>query len=314
METGLVSVILPNRNHAQYLAHALAALCAQTWIKLEIIVVDDASTDDSCALVERLAADDKRIGLLRLARHAGVNAAVEHGLAHARGEFLYCAAVDDWVAPEFFERSVAALRSHPASAFCFSDPMEDRGQRRVFQLFLSLTPRAFTADEIFYELRHNYFHISSNTVLYRRGLFKEAGGFRTDLNWLSDWFINYLLALRHGASYLPEALTCLTVRTDSYSAVNLRQHAAQHALILRVLDLLAEPDFADVQPRFQGAALLPEYRLRDIGWLLAAPAHRHYLTALLIRRIIGRDLWSHLRPLAPVSVRHLLRRLSSARR
>jgi glycosyltransferase involved in cell wall biosynthesis len=314
MTPGQVSIVLPNWNHSRYLVDALAAFRAQTWTNLEIIIVDDASNDDSRTQVERLAAQDKRISLLPLARHVGINVAIGHGLMHARGEFLYCAAADDWVAPEFFERSVTTLRDHPAAAFCFSDPTEDNGERRTFPLFLSHKPRALAPDDMLAEMRRNYFHISSNTVLYRRDIFQQAGGFRVDLHWLSDWFVNNLLALRHGVVYLPEALTRLTIRSDSYSAVNLRRPAAQRELIMHLLDLLATPEFADVQPRFRAAGLFPEYKLRDLAWLLAAPAHRHYLSALLVRRIVGRAAWNYVRPFAPVTIRQALRQLSSESR
>jgi glycosyltransferase involved in cell wall biosynthesis len=313
MNSGLVSTILPNRNHAQYLPRSLAAFCAQTWRNFELIVVDDESNDESCLLVERIAADDKRIKLLRLNTQLGINAAVGEGLAHARGEFVNFAAADDWVAPTFFERSVDVLRAHPASALCFSDPAENRGHPKAFPLFLSQIPCAYTPDEMVAQLRRNYFNISSNTVLYRREFFQKAGGFRTDLHWLSDWFVNNLLALRYGASYLPETLTYMTIRADSYSTTNLRQRNAQRELVLRVFDLLAEPEFADVRERFRDAVLLPEYELRDLSWLLASPAHRHHLTAPLVRRIISRGLWRYLRPFAPFAVRQRLRRLSSMR-
>lgn len=313
MQPGLVSVILPNRDHAHYLGRALEAFRAQTYGSFEVVVVDDASSDESCALVEEVAATDARIKLLRLDRSVGVNAAVNAGLSRATGEFLYCAAADDWVSPIFFERSLDLLQSHPACAFCFADPMEDRGERRLFPLYLSSSPRAFTAQEMFDELQRNYFHISSNTVLYRRTAFDAAGGYRADLEWFADWFLNHVLALRHGACYLPEALTCLTVREDSYSAVNLRRRLKQHELMIRTLDLLASPAFGDVRSSFRDAALLPEYKFRDIAWLLTSSPHRRYLTASLVRRIVGRSLWSGLRPIVPTDLRRRLRRLSSGR-
>jgi glycosyltransferase involved in cell wall biosynthesis len=313
MESGLVSVVLPNRNHAHFLARALTALRAQTHRNLEIVVVDDASTDESCSLVAGIAAEDARIRLLHLGTHGGINAAVAQGLGHAHGEFLYCAAADDWVAPEFFERAVAVLRSHPASALCFSDPAEHRGEPKAFPLFLSRTPRAYGPDEMAAELRRNYFHISSNTVLYRRTLFEQAGGFRPDLHWLSDWLVNNLLSLRYGASYLPETLTSVTIRAESYSTTNMRRRAPQRELFLRFIDLLGEPEFADVRERFQNAALLPEYRLRDFAWLLTSPAPRHYLTVPLVGRIISRGVWHYLRPLAPLRLRTWLRKRSSTR-
>jgi hypothetical protein len=230
-----------------------------------------------------------------------------------RGEYLYFAAADDLVAPTFFARTVAQLDRHPEAGLCFSDPAEldETGRIVTFPLYLSSQPAFYDPDALARVWRRNYFHISSNTAIYRNAPFQAAGGYRDDLGWLCDWFVSAVITLRHGVCYVPEQLTYLTVRPDSYSATNLRDVAAQRRLVVRVLDLLSQPEFADVAPRLRRAGMLPEYQLRTLGWLIQAPAGRYFITPHLVVRTLARAAWSRLRPFAPAGLRRALRRLAS---
>lgn len=315
-ETGLVTVVIPNRNHAHYLPRALDSFLAQTWSRIEIIVIDDASSDDSRDVLERYAKLDPRLRFIALAEHGGIARAVNAGIDRAQGEFLCLGSADDFVEPVFIERCVTEMSRHPEAALSFSDPTEFREQDRRtirFPLYLSDEPRYFDPAALVALLTRNYFHMSSNTGLYRLSAFREAGGYHADLHWLMDWFAGLVMALRHGVCYLPEHLTCLTVRSDSYSAHNLRNGKAQRPLLERVLALLASPDYADVAPLMQRAGLLPEYHLRTLFWLMQSREGRKFITPPLVARILGRHAWSFARPLAPVAWRRRLRRLHSER-
>ena len=90
-----LSVVVPNYNHARYLKAALDAHLEQTEAPCEVIVVDDASTDDSRAIVEDVAARNPRVRLIRVARNGGVNAAMNLGLREAGGDFVCFSAADD---------------------------------------------------------------------------------------------------------------------------------------------------------------------------------------------------------------------------
>lgn len=309
----LISVILPNRNHGTHLRRSIPGLLAQTYAELEIVVVDDGSTDDSCIIIEAFAAADPRVRLLRLGQHVGVTRAVMRGAEEVRGAYIYCAAADDLVTPHFFEHSLSALSQFNSSAFCFSDPTElyEDGTHCTFPLFLRGAVRSFSPGEVETMLRHNYFHFSSNTIIYRRARFMEAGGFRADLDWLADWFIANVLALRYGACYVPEPLTYFSIRPGSYSAVNLRRTAQQRDLFFHVLTVLRESQFADVWLRFRQAALLPEYRFRDIIWLARSKQNLNYLSVRLAARILARGAWHYMRMFVPVAWRRQLRRLAS---
>lgn len=90
-----VSVVVPVHDGAAHLPRCLAALLRQKAERLEVIVVDDASTDDSARIVDELAAHDPRVRLLRLAESRGAGAARNAGLAAATGEYVAFVDADD---------------------------------------------------------------------------------------------------------------------------------------------------------------------------------------------------------------------------
>lgn len=308
-----LSIVVPNYNHARYLEGALVAHLNQSALPLEIIVVDDASTDESRTIVERLAARHPTVRLVSLPVNGGVNAAINRGLAEAKGEYVCFSAADDLVEPEFAAHSLAILAHHPAAGFCFSDPavlsVKSGGARR-FPLFLSDRPCLLSPCDFERLLASNYFSFSSNSILYRRETLIEIGGFIEDLCWYADWFANYVLAFRHGACYVPEALTLYRVSEDSYSACGARQVLVQRNILYRVLDLLEEGRFRDVAGYFRRAAIVPEMRGRSLFWLLAHPRHRGHLTLRLCARLLFGELWLHVLPHTPDRLRRAMRWLA----
>jgi glycosyltransferase involved in cell wall biosynthesis len=259
---------------------------------------------------------DSRLRFIALKEHGGIARAVNAGIDLAQGEFLCLGSADDLVEPAFIERCVTEMNRHPKVGLSFSDPTElhelVRGTIR-FPLYLSEEPAYFDPAALVDLLKRNYFHMSSNTGLYRLSAFREAGGYHPELHWLMDWFAGLVIALRHGACYLPEHLTCLTVRGDSYSAHNLRNGKAQRPLLERVLALLASPAYADVAPSMRRAGLLPDYHPRALFWLMQSREGRKFITPALVKRILSRYVWSFARPVAPAGWRRRLRRLHSER-
>ncbi|HVK91609.1 MAG TPA: glycosyltransferase family A protein, partial [Mycoplana sp.] len=108
-----VSVIVPAYNAEKTLAMALDSLAAQTWRNLEIIVVDDASTDATCDLVTGYAARDPRVRLVRRAANGGAYPARNDGVEVATGDLVTVCDSDDWSHPEKIERQMQALAERP---------------------------------------------------------------------------------------------------------------------------------------------------------------------------------------------------------
>jgi glycosyltransferase involved in cell wall biosynthesis len=99
-----VSVVVPVFNTAPYLRKCLESLTGSTLTDIEIICVDDASTDSSVEIVEGFARQDERIRLIRHARNQGLGAARNTGIAAARAAYVGGVDSDDWVGPTMFER------------------------------------------------------------------------------------------------------------------------------------------------------------------------------------------------------------------
>jgi len=312
-----LSVVMPNYNHGHYLEAALRAHLDQSAPPLEIIVVDNASTDESCAVIERLAADHRNLRLVRSGRNGGVAAAMNRGLREARGDCVCFSAADDLVAPEFAGQSLRLLARHPAAAFCFSDVavlLGDSGNVRRLPLFLSGDARLFSPLEMGRVLQRHYFNFPSHSILYRREALLEVGGFREDLQWVADWFTNQVLAFRHGACYVPRVLTFFRVSPGSYSARGARQTEAQRDLVYRMLDVLESDAFRDVARAFRDSAVVPELRPRVLLWLLASPRYRHYLTPRLLARLVFRGPWTVVRPYLPDGLQRAARWIGCAPR
>lgn len=110
----LVTVIVPAYNAADRLETCLRSLLDQSWGALEILVADDASTDDTAAVVERFAAADKRVRLVRQAENGGPYRARNAALGAASGEFVTTHDSDDWSHPEKIEHQVRHLVENPS--------------------------------------------------------------------------------------------------------------------------------------------------------------------------------------------------------
>ncbi|MDG2520301.1 glycosyltransferase [Caulobacter segnis] len=109
-----VSVLMANHNGARHLAEAVRSVLASTLSGLELIVVDDASTDDSIALLSRLAESDPRMRVLARPSSGGPGAARNLALSQAQGEFLAVVDSDDFIHPERLEALVAEARGSGA--------------------------------------------------------------------------------------------------------------------------------------------------------------------------------------------------------
>jgi glycosyltransferase involved in cell wall biosynthesis len=111
-----ISVVIPCHNNGAHVAETLASVRAQTRQPLEVIVVDDASTDDSAAVV----AGFEEVRLLGLPRNSGVSLARNTGLFAARGEMVAWLDADDIWEPDHLATVAALLEKHPAAGVAFS--------------------------------------------------------------------------------------------------------------------------------------------------------------------------------------------------
>ncbi len=228
MSTDLsISVVIPTHNRAETLGRALDGVLAQTLAPLEVIVVDDASTDGTAAMIA--ARGDPRIRLIRHDVNRGAGAARNTGVAAAQGALIaFQDSDDDWM-PGKLARQATMLASLPdeyVAVFCTkidygrdrrSDARPERlryGPRRVLCVPDPLEP--FAGGDLHARLlRGNV--IGPQTTLIRRTAFEAAGGFDARLRNNEDWDFFIRLSEQGPIGFLDEPLALVTTSEGSIS-------------------------------------------------------------------------------------------------
>ena len=235
--TGLVSTIIPVYNRPQMLLDAVKSVLAQTYQPIEVIIVNDGSTDETGRVADELAANHHALIRVLHVSNGGPGQAREAGRKAAQGEFIQYLDSDDLLLPRKFEVQVAALRDHPECGIAYGMtlfgrvgedpprmPHKGTGQQHDYLFPALLLDRWW----------------STNTPLHRRSLCDEIGPWR-DLWNEEDWEYearaaalwtrlcfchNFLSATR---SHAPDQHLCHQGTTDP---AKLRDRAKAHELIL----------------------------------------------------------------------------------
>lgn len=301
---GTISVVLPNYNDGALIGRAVDAMLRQSRTPMEIIIVDDGSTDDSITIIEDLCARHKALQLITSSRNEGVVAAQNRGLTQVRGDYVFLAAADDLILDGFFESTASLLDAHPNSALALSDVLiryangHDHGKPVHMHLGLTTQPGYLTGAE--FTRRHvaHPTHLLTSSILYRRALAESLWPLNEDLRWHADYFNNYVLALRHGLCHVPQPLTLRSEGGQSYSGKS-RDWSHQKHVISRFFELLSAERFRDVASQFRQAAVTPDTRVR-VTWMLAVRTDlRWYWTPALAKRLAWGAILHGLAPYVP---------------
>jgi glycosyltransferase involved in cell wall biosynthesis len=213
-----VSVIVPVFNGERYLAEALGSVRSQSYSELELIVVDDGSTDSTPDILRTMG---DRVRCVRRP-HAGVAAALNHGVELARGAFLSFLDADDLWVPEKLALQMAALEREPELDLAFGHVRQFRSPELT---------RAERAAIVCPELPMR--GISTGTLLIRRHAFARVGPF--DTGWAIGEFMDwYARAMEAGlkATVLPEVLMLRRLHTHHTRATS-RAEGLDYARIAR---------------------------------------------------------------------------------
>ena len=205
-----VSIVLPTYNGEQHLARAIGSCLRQTHRNIELVVVDDCSTDRTNQIVRSF--DDPRLVYVRNERNQGLPRALNIGFAKTTGEFLTWTSDDNEYAPTAIEEMLGLLRKSPGIDFVYADytaHFESAQKTELRQL----------PDEP--QLRR------TNTVgacfLYTRRVYQEIGDFDVRLSLVEDYDYWIRVWKRFGMRHLPKDLYLYRYHSNSLTATRSRQ-------------------------------------------------------------------------------------------
>ncbi len=218
----MLSVILPNFNHGRLIDRALDALLKQKPLPDEIVVIDDASTDDSLTIIKQLAAETPRIRVAANVQNIGVVGTLNIGLAMSREPYVYFAAADDWIMPGFFELAIRMLEAHPHSGlFCGETILIDGTSGCEIGTRPITRPKYREGYIDAKSARHLLLQtdnwILTGAAVFRRNAILAAGGLDVGLGSFADGYLSRKIALSDGFIFSPTVVSTWRIFESSIS-------------------------------------------------------------------------------------------------
>lgn len=210
-----ISVVIPTYNYGRYLPAAIDSVLAQDDVQVELIVVDDGSTDDTR---ERLAPYGDRIRILGQ-ENQGAPTARNHGLREACGEFVLFLDADDRLEPGALSSRLHYLRQHPECDWVYGPwayrDEEGHDVTASFDRYPFAYRHARQGWVLPYLLLGELIHTSC--VMARGEVLRDLGGFRLDLPVLQDYELWLRLAAAGRAGFIAECNIVVVTHPDSIS-------------------------------------------------------------------------------------------------
>ncbi|MCA8062803.1 glycosyltransferase [Burkholderia sp. AU38729] len=230
----LVSVVVPHFNLGEYLPRTLDSILASTYENVEIVVVDDCSTDAlSCLTIERIQTLRGRIRIIRNPMNLGLAATRNVALQHVRGEFILTLDADDLIGPQFIELAVNALQWNPA--FDFVVPQTgfflDREEGQIGRQAAFADYAVFYGEARALGMYENRF--STATCMARTAVMRELK-YREELEAYEDWDI-YSRALATGKRFIATNGIHFFYRRRANSMYHTPERVARHRELYHAL-------------------------------------------------------------------------------
>lgn len=199
MTEPLVSVVMPAYNAEAFVGSAIESVLAQTYRRLELIVVDDGSTDRTAAVVEGYG---ERVRYVRQ-RNAKQAAARNNGVRHAQGEIVAFIDADDVWRPDKLQQQLALLARDPGLGFVYCDAEHIDVEGRYLRSQPGGRRGRILRDVL---LGEPIGGLCGSTVLMPRARFEEIGGFDESLSPCEDTDLFWRVAARYPVDFVPKPL------------------------------------------------------------------------------------------------------------
>jgi glycosyltransferase involved in cell wall biosynthesis len=227
-----VTVVIPTHNRRQLVAQAVRSVLQQQGVSLELIVVNDGSTDGTGPWLDRIAATDSRIKIVHHQRPRFISSARNAGIARASGRWVAFCDDDDLWAPDKLSSQLAALRGSSARWGCTSvvevdERLEITGHYNV------------TGGEVLARLLEINTIPTGSSVIAELNLVREIGGFDPALRGSEDWDVWIKLSQHSPLAAVDRPLIAYRIGTQSLSLNVERMRTGRSVIVNRYAALAA---------------------------------------------------------------------------
>lgn len=232
-----VSAVMANYNHACFLERALKHLLELSPFFCEILILDDCSTDRSWEILLEYSEKYPIIRLIRNEQNQGVCFSYNRLFREARGEYIVQQAADDYLLPEGMSELLRNVQAHPGAGYYCGNYFlyyPERDEKKRIPHFFKY---GFTSpDQVTRVVHGQGLAQVGNCFLKKAAL--EFGGYRQEIRWNADWFMNNAIGLSYGIFFVPVETAVMVVDDrKSYGAQRLIWGKQKESLaaILRIL-------------------------------------------------------------------------------
>lgn len=180
IKSPLVSVVIPCYNHEKYVEQSLDSVFNQTYDNIELIVIDDGSSDNSVSVVKKIREENDFIFITQT--NIGVCKTLNKAVSLSKGKYIALLASDDYWDTTKIEKQVSRLELNPNSEFCFTQAIEfENSTTKNDRIFPNKTMTGNVLNQVFVRQ-----HVPAGSMMFSRSLFDALLGFDENLK-EEDW-------------------------------------------------------------------------------------------------------------------------------
>lgn len=205
MNKPLVSIIIPNYNRAHLLKDVINSVVKQTYKNIEIIVVDDASTDNSINILKEIQKNNKKLTIKRLEKNSGANICRNKGVELSNGEYISFLDSDDYFKKDKIEKQISVFTEKEDVGFVVTG-FGEKNFKKVSEGYIDIKETLF---------QNNLGGFS--TLMVRKDIFQYVGGLDPKLLSCQDWDLFLKLLVNSKGYKITENLVIYDLQEDSIS-------------------------------------------------------------------------------------------------
>ena len=233
----MVSVIIPNYNHAAYLDQRIKAVLNQTYQDFEIILLDDCSSDNSKEILLQYSDDVKVAHILFNDKNSGSTFNQwKKGLHLAKGKYIWIAESDDYSDPTFLEKMINFMENHPNVGLSYSQSFQVNEKNEVLRTWnfhtdpfpdAALWKSDFVCSGMEFGKKYMFYRNvipNASAVLFRKEIISQVLGIDRSFKLNGDWFLYLKIASISDIGFLSEPLNYFREHSNKGSSKNILKY------------------------------------------------------------------------------------------